>query len=170
MEFSQVLNNRFSCRDYSQKQVDTSVIEKVLQNVKIAPTAKNMQPHQILILNGKEKIDLIRSASPALYNAPLVFVLVADKNRECYLQINDRFLTETDLGIVGTYLMLSAENEGLNTCWVCNFDDKKLSSLLNLDENLKPYSLILAGYKSETCEPNPRHFARRELNEFVKFI
>ncbi len=170
MEFLEVLQNRFSCRDYSQKQVDREVIDSVLSALKSAPTAKNMQPHQILVLSGKEKIDLIREASPALYNAPLVFVLLADKNRECYLQINDRFLTETDLGIIGTYLMLSAENYGLNTCWVCNFNDKKLSSLLNLDENLKPYSIILAGYKSETCEPNPRHFSRRELDEFVKFI
>ncbi len=170
MEFLKVLENRFSCRDYSEKQVDREVIDKILETVKIAPTAKNMQPHQIYVLNGKEKIDIIKDASPSLYNAPLVFVLLADKNRECYLQLNDRYLTETDLGIVGTYLMLSAENYGLNTCWVCNFDDKKLSSLLNLDENLKPYSLIIAGYKSETCKPNARHEQRRELDEFVKFI
>ena len=170
MEFLEVLQNRFSCRDYSQKQVDREVIDQVLNVVKIAPTAKNMQPHQILVLSGKEKIDLIREASASLYNAPLVFVLLAEKERECYMQLNQRYLTETDLGIIGTYLMLGAENYGLNTCWVCNFDEKKLSSLLNLDKNLKPYSLILAGYKSETCEPNPRHFSRRELDEFVKFI
>ncbi len=170
MEFKTVLQNRFSCRDYAEKQVDKDTVEKVLELVKIAPTAKNMQPHQIYVLNGKEKVDLIREASPSLYNAPLVFVLIADKTRECYLQINDRYLTETDLGIVGTYLMLCAENEGLNTCWVCNFDDKKLSKLLNLNENLKPYSLIIAGYKSQTCVPNPRHEMRRELDEFVKYL
>lgn len=170
MEFLKVLENRYSCRDYSEKQVEKDVVEKVLNGVKIAPTAKNMQPHQIYVLNGKEKVDLIREASPSLYNAPLVFILLSEKERECYLQINDRYLTETDLGIVGTYLMLCAENQGLNTCWVCNFDDKKLSSLLNLPQNLKPYSLILAGYKSEKGVPSPRHTIRRELNEFVKYL
>ncbi len=170
MEFSLLLKNRFSCRDYSEKQVEKEVIDKVLKDVKIAPTAKNMQPHQIYVFNGKEKINLIKDASTSLYNAPLVFVLLAEKERECYMQLNQRFLTETDLGIVGTYLMLSLENQGLNTCWVCNFDEKKLSSLLNLPSNLKPYSLILAGYKADNCVPNPRHSQRRELDEFVKFI
>ena len=170
MDFDKVLQKRYSCRNYSSKEVSKKVIDKVLQKVAIAPTAKNMQPHNILVINGLDKVESIKDACPSLYNAPLVFVLIGDKNRECYLEINKRSLIETDLGIIGTYLMLSAESEGLNTCWVCRFDDKKLSKILKLEDNLQPFSLIIAGYESENSVPSERHTMRRQLDEYVKYM
>ena len=67
-------------------------------------------------------------------------------------------------------MMLEAESIGLNSVWVCAFNKEKVKNAFNLPENIVPFCLLPVGYKSDECEPNPRHFQRQNIEDFVKFI
>ena len=43
MEFKEVIKNRYSCKKYSNRQVEKSALEAVLSAGRLAPTAKDLQ-------------------------------------------------------------------------------------------------------------------------------
>ena len=57
MNFLELAKSRYSCRSFSNREVETEKIKKILEAVRVAPTAVNYQPQRILILNDKEKLD-----------------------------------------------------------------------------------------------------------------
>ena len=58
---------------------------------------------------------------------------------------------------------LAAAEQGLGTCWVCNFDAPQCSEVLGLPENLEPAVLIPVGY----AEDEPTEKKRKPLNEIL---
>ena len=166
MEFDKVLNARYSCRSYSDKKVEEEKLESILKAGNLAPTAKNTQCQKIYVLNDKEKILQIESVR-GMFNASTVLVVCGDKERECKRFYTNQSLMETDLAIVTTYMMLEATNLGLQSCWVCYFNEEQVSNLLNLPKNIVPYNLLLLGYPDENGIPSPRHFERRDLTDTV---
>ncbi len=168
MEFDKVLDARYSCRSYSDKKVEEEKLESILKAGNLSPTAKNTQCQKIYVLTNKEKILQIESVR-GMFNASTVLVVCGDKERECKRFYTNQSLMETDLAIVTTYMMLEATNLGLQSCWVCYFNEEQVSKLLNLPENIVPYNLLLLGYPDENGVPSNRHFERRELNDTVIF-
>ena len=50
MEFKEVVKNRFSCKKYSDRQVEAHKLEAILNAGRLAPTAKNLQEQHIYVL------------------------------------------------------------------------------------------------------------------------
>lgn len=44
MDFQDVLNRRYSCRAFSEREVEGEKVERILEAGRIAPTAVNKQP------------------------------------------------------------------------------------------------------------------------------
>lgn len=166
MEFNKVLEKRYSCRSYSNKEVEEDKIQKILEAGNLAPTAKNTQCQKIYVLKDKDIIQKIESMR-GMFNAPVVLVVCGDKERECKRFFKQESIMETDLAIVTTYMMLEATNQGLGSCWVCYFNEAKTKELLNMPESYEPYNLLLIGYPDEKGTPSPRHFERRELSDIL---
>ena len=51
------------------KKIADDVLKKILEVGKLAPTAKNLQPQKIYVVNSKEGLEKIDKASPCRYNA-----------------------------------------------------------------------------------------------------
>ena len=47
MEFKEVVKNRYSCKKYSDRQVETEKLKAILEAGRLAPTAKNLQEQHI---------------------------------------------------------------------------------------------------------------------------
>lgn len=50
MEFTGVIENRYSCKDYADKQVEKEKLTKILEAGHVAPTAKNLQEQKICVV------------------------------------------------------------------------------------------------------------------------
>ncbi len=166
MEFKKVISERYSCRSFSNKQVEKEKLIRILEVGNIAPTAKNTQCQKIFVLTDKEEILKIESVK-GMYNAPCVLVVCGDENRECKRFYTNKSLMETDVAIVQTYMMLEAKNQGLESCWVCYFNEEEVAKTLNLPKNIIPYNLLLIGYPDENGTPSVRHYERRELSDVI---
>ncbi|MCR5299775.1 MAG: nitroreductase family protein, partial [Erysipelotrichaceae bacterium] len=69
MEFQEVVKNRFSCKKYSDRPVETEKLQKILEAGRLAPTAKNLQEQHIYVLQSEEMLAKVDKVTPCRYNA-----------------------------------------------------------------------------------------------------
>ncbi len=50
MTFTELAEKRYSCKKYSDKQVEPEQLETILEAGRVAPTAKNLQPQHIYVI------------------------------------------------------------------------------------------------------------------------
>ena len=150
------------------KEKSATLIQKILESVRLAPTDKNMQPQKIFVATTKESLKKLDTITPCRYNAPIVLIVCSNKN---IAWTKDNYSTfEMDACIVATHMMLEATNQGLDNIWIEMFDKNKLKKEFNIPENIEPICLIPLGYKDQTFKGNPLHNNRKELKETVEFI
>jgi nitroreductase len=53
-------------------------------------------------------------------------------------------------------MILQAVEEGLGTCWIGAFDEKKVKEILHIPDNVRVVALLPVGYPSDIPGPKPR--------------
>lgn len=111
------LLNRRSVRAYRPEQIKPAELETILQAGLYAPSAMNLQPSIMLVIQDRETISMLsrlnamvmgRDTDP-FYGAPTVIVVLADKNAPNHVQ---------DASLVMGNLMNAAFSLGLDSCWI----------------------------------------------------
>ena len=169
MEFTEVIENRYSCKDYTDKQVEKEKLTKILEAGRFAPTAKKLQEQKIYVVQSKEYLAKIDACTPCRYHAPTVLVVTYDKNNVFTYPGEKRDSDVEDATIVATHLLLAAYNEEIDSCWINFFDPQKIAQELNLPENEEVVMMLDLGYGKQR-EPLPNHHLRKELDETVKYL
>ena len=80
MEFKEVIRKRYSCKKYSDRQVEKVKLDAILEAGRLAPTAKNLQEQRIYVLQSAQALAKVDSVTPCRYGAPTVLVVAFDKN------------------------------------------------------------------------------------------
>ena len=168
MEFESVIRERQATRKFSNKIVEKEKLDNILEAGRIAPTAKNIQPIKIYVVESSEGLEKIDKASPCRYNAGTVLVVCGDKEKAFTKKEHSTY--EMDACIVATHMMLEATNQGVDNIWVEMFDEKVLREELSIPNEIIPVCLLPLGYKTDDCPDSPNHNRRKELNELVEYI
>ena len=169
MEFKDVIQNRYSCKDFSTQQIEKEKLMEILKAGRVAPTAKNLQEQKIYVVQSKEYLDKIDACTPCRYHAPTVLVVASDKNNVFDYPGNERNSGIEDATIVATHLMLAAYNAGIDSCWINFFDPQEMKKALDLPENEEVVMMLDLGYGNQK-EPLPNHHLKKELAETVKYL
>lgn len=167
MNFDKICEDRFSAREFSDIKVSDKQIRKIIELIRLAPTALNNQPYKIVVANSDSAIDKLKKANATLYNAKSVLIICSDRNNvwaNRYSGENDILI---DIGIITATALYAATEYGLDSCCVCNFDPQLLGKEFDLPDNITADALILLGCKSEECKPSERHFIRKTLEEIT---
>jgi nitroreductase len=61
-----------------------------------------------------------------------------------------------DIGIAGEHFVLTAEAQGLGTCWIGWFKEKPIKKLLSIPRSVKVLSLLSLGFPAEKRDPGKR--------------
>lgn len=170
MDFEQICFRRYSVREFSDKPVEKTTIDKIIRLARIAPSALNNQPYEIYIAATEEAVAKITSADASTFGAKLVFVVCSDSDKSWSNRYSGKDSTLQDVGIVATTIMYACEEYGLGSVYVCGFNPKKLKENLRLSDNLLPECLIVAGYKGIDSKPSPRHGIRKSVEKIFHFI
>ena len=170
MEFKDVVTKRYSCKKYSDRQIEPEKLNAILEAGRVAPTAKNLQEQHIYVAQSKEALAKVDAATPCRYGAPVVLVVAYDKNNVFTYPGGCYDSGAEDATIVATQMMLAAADEGIDSCWLNFFDPDKLARDLNLPENEVILMLLDLGYAAEGAGPLPNHGNRKELSETVSYI
>ncbi len=167
MDFSRLINERYSVRSFISEHLPDDVIDRILVAGHKAPTGCNYQPQRILVLNSDESIEKLRNCTKCHFGAPTA-ILVCHNAKESWQRRYDGALSSpVDAVIVTTYMMLAAHNEGVGCCWVMHFDPDKIKETFALPDGIEPVALLVMGYPSEHAIPHDLHYKYRDMNEVI---
>lgn len=170
MDFLQLCADRYSARAYDESRpIPDEVLAKILEAGRLAPTAMNVQPQRIFVIQSKEALDKLHTVKKC-FGAPVVLMVCGDTDVACNRPKVDHCMAEMDCSIVTTHMMLAAESLGVGSCWICSFNVEALAETFELPAHLTPYVLLALGYRSDTCEPGPRHGERYPMKHTVTVL
>ena len=167
-DFETVIRKRTATRKFKSDKIPKEKLEKILEAGRLAPTAKNIQPQKVYVVQSQEGLEKIDKITPCRFGATTVLMVCSDKN--IAWTKNNYSSYETDACIVATHMMLEATNVGIDNIWIENFDSNKLKEEFNLSDGIEPICLIPIGYASEDYKGNPLHNQRKDLKYIVEFI
>lgn len=171
MEFAELAKNRYSERDFDRRPVEREKLDQILEAGRVVPTACNYQPQRFYVIQSEEGMKKLRALTPFHYNAPLM-ILVCYDLRHAWANPRDRYYQnynsgEQDATIAAATMMYQAEALGVHTIWVRGFDSKSVADAYGLPEYMIPVMMLGLGYPNEKARPNPWHFMRNPLSDFV---
>ncbi|WP_455537997.1 nitroreductase family protein [Terrisporobacter sp.] len=170
MEFTEVINNRYSCKKFDGKQVDREKLNQILEAGRIAPTAKNLQEQKIYVVESEEGLAKIDKVTPCRYGASTVVVVAFNKNNVFIYPGEKRDSGVEDATIVATHMLLAAKNAGVDSCWINFFDPEVVAKELGLPEEEEVLMMLDLGYAAEGAKPLPTHNQRKSIEETVTFM
>ena len=170
MEFREVVKSRYSCKKYSDRQVEKEKLAAILEAGRLAPTAKNLQEQHVYVLQSEDALRKIDAVTPCRYGAPTVLDIAFDRNNVFTYPGDKRDSGIEDATIVATHMILAAADEGVDSCWINFLDPDKLAEILALPENEEVLMVMDLGYAAEGAGPLPNHESRKPLEETVTYL
>ncbi len=148
MKELELLRIRRSIRMFREKNIDKNDIASIIECARFAPTARNVQPWEFVVITDKGKLnDLASLADNGRFlsrAAACIAVFCADT--KYYLE---------DGCAATCNILLAAAALGVGSCWIAG--DKKpycpqVNSLLNAPPGMRLVSLVALGYpEDEGC-------------------
>jgi nitroreductase len=179
MTFTELLKNRRAIRDFQDKEVTLKIVEDILQESTLAPSASNVQPCRFSIVNCKNTIKALSDESKAnllddfsqkktslnpayvdvlkdknfnvFYNAPCLIYVIGSTSVGSL---------DFDSALVASYIMFGAVDRGLGTCWVhlgSYIRDPQLRALLGIPDGCRIVAPVIIGYPKEIPAASERH-------------
>lgn len=170
MEFTKLAEKRYSCKKFSDLQVNKDTLNDILEAGRLAPTAKNLQEQHVYVVTSEDALAKIDQVTPCRYGAPVVLIVAFNKNNVFTYPGGKRQSGIEDATIVATHMILAAADNSVDSCWVNNFDPDKLHDLLGLPEDEEILMLMDLGHAAEGFTPLPNHYSRKPLTETVAFL
>ncbi len=155
--------SRRSVKSYKSDPVPQELLDAILEAGTYAPTGRNMQSPIIIAVTDKSIRDKLSRLNASImgadgdpfYGAPVVLVVLADRQRSTYLY---------DGSLVMGNLMLAAHSLGLGSCWIHRAKEtfetsegKELLASLGIEGNYEGIGNCVIGYPDKLpAEQKPR--------------
>jgi nitroreductase len=169
MDFKELTDKRFSVRKYSEAPVSRTDIDYIMDCVRHAPSACNLQPWKFLLITSKEAKEKIRQCYDRQWFAfAPMYVLCMKSTSGSWVRKDDgKVHGDIDLGIAIEHLCLAAADCGLGTCWVCNYDVEAVKRLFPVD-GFETVAIIPLGHIADDCPRAERK--RKALSDIFEEI
>ena len=167
MDFSELIRKRYSVRAYRSDPVEDDKLQQVLEAARLAPTAANLQPFQLVVIRtaGREA-ELRRIYHREWFTQAPLIICVCGVPGQGWTRSSDRkSYTDVDAAIVMDHLILAATNLGLGTCWIAAFNPAAAREVLGLPEGVEPIVFTPLGYPGD--QPGPKE--RQPLSDLVRY-
>lgn len=83
MDFTQLILNRYSVRDYANTPVENSKLVQILEAAGNAPSAANYQPWHFIVIESPEYLEQVQTSYKGAWikSAPVIIVACADHSQ-----------------------------------------------------------------------------------------
>ena len=167
MDFSALVNKRYSCRHYSQDPIGDELIQIVLEAARLAPTAANRQPFHLILIQTEKHLneDLLKIYPKQWFVQPPYILLVCSQPDQAWYRkkYDQQNYATVDAAIVVDHITLQAADLGLGTCWIGDFDPQAAREYLNLPDYIEPIAFTPLGYALD----EPRTKNRKDLTDLI---
>lgn len=172
MELINIIKNRRSTRKYKGREISKDILKHIKDALIWAPSAGNLQARMFyFVFNNNIKDQLAQAAFGQAFiaEAPLVIVCCADleKISSRYEKRGEELYCICDVSASIQNLMLIATENKLGTCWVGAFDEKAVSTILDLSKVTRPIAIVPIGYPDELPQIPRRANVKEVVEEIV---
>jgi nitroreductase len=151
--------SRRSIRSYTEQPLNEAIYEDLLRAAMAAPSAHNQQPWEFVVIDDRKLLDAIPEFHPyskMLSGAPAA-ILVCARSKDLK---SDEFWPQ-DCAAATQNILLAAAALGVGSVWLGVYPKeplmKGLRELLELPEDIVPFSLISLGYPAKSKDPSNRY-------------
>ena len=150
----ELLYRRRSVRKFLSKNIDASVVDKLLSGLLLSPSGRGKRPWEFIAVDNRDTITKLSEAkehgSSFLKSAALAVVVLGKPGE------SDTWIEDTS--IASTYALLIAEFLGLGACWIQIrerkysagvLSDRYIKDLLKIPDSFSVESIIALGYPEE---------------------
>lgn len=173
--FLELAQARQSDRAYEPgRTIERETLERILEAGRLAPSACNGQPWHFTVITEQPLLTEVGKATSSLGlnrfvkdASALVLITLEPTNITSRLGcgIKDKDFPIMDLGIASAYITLAAEDEGIGSCILGWFDEKKVKELAGIPQKKRLMLIISLGYAAKP----KRKKIRREFDKTVSF-
>jgi nitroreductase len=157
--------NRKSVRNYIEgKAIETDKIEKLLRAGMAAPTGKNTQPWEFIVVTRRDVLDALAAKLPyakMLKQATLAIIVCADTAKSQYWYVDCSAATEN--------ILLAAEAMQLGAVWTATYPYENrmdaVKQVFQLPDNIQSLCIIPMGYPSMKESPKDKWKPEKIHNE-----
>jgi nitroreductase len=139
---------RRSIREFLDKPVEKEKIEKILRAGMQAPSAKNQQAWEFIVVTSqedKEKVSQMSPFSKLAAKATVLIILLGNKNKMTHPE-----KWQQDLSACTQNILLQIVKEGMGGVWLGVYPTQErvdsLKNIFSLPENIIPFSVVCFGY------------------------
>jgi len=151
MDTMDAILTRRSVRKYIKKEISDKTIKELLEAAMSAPSAGNQQLWHFIVINDPEilvKITTFHNHAKMLKNASIAILVCGDMNLEKY-----KGMWMQDCAASTENILLAARAKMLGAVWLGIYPREKrikgLKKLLDIPDNIIPFSLISIGFPAE---------------------
>ena len=166
MEFTDLIETRYSVRAYRSDPVEEDKLQRVLEAARLAPTAANRQPFQLIVIHtaGREE-ELGKIYHREWFTQAPLLICACGWPEKAWVSKEGVNYLYVDVAIVMDHLILAATDLGLGTCWVAAFDREEARQVLGLPEDVTPIAMTPLGYAAD----QPKAKVRKDLSELERY-
>mgnify|MGYP001068744350 FL=1 len=154
---------RRSIRKYTNQPVPEQVVKELLEAAMSAPSAVNQQPWQFIVINDRKILGEIPKLHPyslMLRAAPVAILVCGDLQLE-----KMRGYWVQDCSAATENILVAANAKGLGAVWLGVYPVERrvtgIKKLLDLPENVIPFSIVSIGYPAVKKPPANRYDSSR---------
>ena len=188
------LRSRRSVRRFKPDPVPASVIDRILETARFAPSAHNLQPWRFAVITNSAvktrlgqvlttnmRADMTAAGAPEpeirtrverslhrLDEAPVIILLCRDVTIIRKDEQEEVTMAIQSVAACGLQLLLAAHAEGLGSNWICwpLYAQEAARAALDLPITWEPQGLFILGYAEEV----PREKVLKPLQEVMRVI
>jgi nitroreductase len=168
----EILTNRGSVRDYSEKQVSDELLEELLSEAAQSSNTGNMQTYSVVVTRNEEmkkRLAQLHFNQRMITGAPVVLTFCADYNlftRWCkernaepgYDNFLSFYCATIDATIWAQTFCVAAEAAGLGICYLgtTTYNAEEIAEVLGLPSLVLPVTTITVGYPADAPKVSDR--------------
>lgn len=174
-DFYALVEKRQSCRDYdATREVEEAKIQRILEAGRLAPSACNSQPWHLIAVTQpqllKEMADALASMGMNRWASQArAFIVIVQEQPNFTARlggwIKNKHFPLIDCGIVVSHITLAATQEGLGSCILGWFDEKRVKRMLAIPRSRRVLMVVSLGYSNE----EHRTHNRRDIESIASF-
>ncbi|MFP4005213.1 MAG: nitroreductase family protein [Candidatus Hadarchaeia archaeon] len=167
MDVNEAILKRRPVRSYKNKDIPREKIERIMDSVRMAPSARNRQEWHFIIVKSQNVKDELCKSTKYKFIGEASVIIVAVSTDPDYVMSSDINAGIVDLSIALDHLSLKAVEEGLGTCWIGGFDQEVAKNALGVPDDQKIIALMSLGYPQD--ELDIRNKERKSLEKVISY-
>ena len=159
MDLDKAIQSRKSVRKFNSKKPNWRDIIECVDVARYAPMAGNNYTLKFIVVDNKEKIQMLADAANQSFITQAQYVVVVCTNPSrtvnAYGERGKKYCRQQAGAAIQNFL-LKIQEKGLATCWVGAFVDDMVKRALNIPEDINVEAIFPIGYEYFKTKPRPK--------------